>query len=453
MAFRNSGQTTAPSLSASLTADAPGALALAWLFPKTDGPVLPLLAQRGSEAFIGRDEDCAVVLSGSDVSRRHAVLRVEGPHHVLVDLESRNGTWVNGRRVQSVVLAPSDVVRVGGWVGLVSRESGPFGVLACGVFGGQRLREVLAPIELAARSDLPIVLEGETGTGKEVIARAIHEWSGRPGPFVAVNCAALPEALAEGELFGYRRGAFTGADQASLGHFRAAQGGTLLLDEVCDLPLALQAKLLRVLEEREVQPLGEARPSKLDVRVLAAAQSSLSRAVERGQFRADLLARLDGLTATLPPLRERRAELPYLFTRMLVAGAGSRPPEVDARLVERLMLYDWPFNVRELGLLVKRLLVLHGAEGQLKLKHLPARLRGEPSLAAAPVAAVSAAAAVESDLEPPDLERLIDALRASNGNVARAAQSLGISRQRAYRMMQGRAEVDLDALREAGEPP
>jgi two-component system response regulator FlrC len=321
------------------------------------------------------------------------------------------------------------------------------------VFGGQRLREVQAPIERSARSDLPIVLEGETGTGKEVIARAIHEWSGRAGPFVAVNCAALPEALAEGELFGYRRGAFTGAEQASLGHFRAAQGGTLLLDEVCDLPLALQAKLLRVLEEREVQPLGEARPSKLDVRVLAAAQSPLSQAVARGQFRADLLARLDGLTATLPPLRERRAEVPYLFTRVLVAGAGSRPPDVEARLVERLMLHDWPFNVRELGLLVKRLLVLHGAEGQLKSKHLPARLRGEAAAAVARAAAGATAAPKDSEVELPDLERLVEALRASHGNVARAAQTLGISRQRAYRMMQGRSDVDLEALREAGELP
>ena len=453
MASRNSGQTTAPSLSASLTADALGALALAWLFPKTDGPVLPLSGQRGSEALIGRDEDCAVVLSGVDVSRRHALVRVEGPHHVLVDLESRNGTWVNGRRIESVVLGPSDVVRVGGWVGFVTREAGPFGRLAPGVFGGQRLRDVLRPIELAARSDLPIVLEGETGTGKEVVAKAIHEWSGRAGAFVAVNCAALPEALAEGELFGYRRGAFTGAEQANLGHFRAAQGGTLLLDEVCDLPLALQAKLLRVLEEREVQPLGEAKPSKLDVRVLAAAQSSLSQAVERGQFRADLLARLDGLTATLPPLRERRAEVPYLFTRLLVSASGSRPPDVEARLVERLVLHDWPFNVRELGLLVKRLLVLHGAEGQLKAKHLPPRLRGEPVPAAQPVGVDAArdAPPAQAELEPPDLERLVEALRASNGNVARAAQTLGISRQKAYRMMQGRPDVDLDALREVGE--
>lgn len=452
MAIRNSGQTTAPSLSASLTTDVGHPLALAWLFPKTDGPVLPLLGHRGSEAFIGRDEDCAVALSGADVSRRHAVVRVEGPHHVLVDLQSRNGTWVNGRRIESLVLARGDVVRVGGWIAVVGRAPGPLGTLAPGVFGGQLLREALEPIERAARSDLPIVLEGETGTGKEVIARAIHAWSGRSGPFVAVNCAALPEALAEGELFGYRRGAFTGAEQASLGHFRSAQGGTLLLDEVCDLPLPLQAKLLRVLEEREVQPLGEAKPSKIDVRVVTAAQSSLSQAAQRGQFRPDLLARLDGLTQLLPPLRERRAELPYLFTRLLVQGSGARPPDVEARLVERLCLYDWPFNVRELALLVKRLLVLHGTEGQLKVKHLPQRLRGEATQASLP-GSVPTPASAEADLEAPDLASLVEALRASNGNVARAAQTLGISRQRAYRMMQGRPEVDLEALREVGETP
>jgi transcriptional regulator with PAS, ATPase and Fis domain len=433
-----------------------GPMTLAWLFPKTDGPLLPLLGQQRLEASIGRDEACTVVLSGPDVSRRHAVVRVEGPHQVLLDLDSRNGTWVNGRRIDSVILAAGDVLRIGGWVGLVTREPGPFGSLVPGLFGGQRLRDVLAPIELAAPSDLPIVLEGETGTGKEVVARAIHDLSGRKGPFVAVNCAALPEALAEGELFGYRRGAFTGAEHGSPGHFRTAHGGTLLLDEVADLPLPLQAKLLRVLQEREVQPLGEARPSKVDVRVLAAAQSSLSQAVARGQFRADLLARLDGLTATLPPLRERKAEIPYLFTRLLVAGSGARPPEVEARLVERLCLYDWPFNVRELSLLVKRLLVLHGAQGQLKAKHLPARLRGERPEPPAPSASPSRSEPEpepEAELESPDLSSLIEALRASSGNVARAAQALGISRQRAYRMMQGRPEVDLDAMRGVGEAP
>ncbi|HYQ18742.1 MAG TPA: sigma 54-interacting transcriptional regulator [Polyangiaceae bacterium] len=445
MPLRHSGQTTAPSLTAS-RANEPSALSLAWLFPKTDGPTLQLPTARDSELFIGREDDCGCVLPGQDVSRKHAVLRAEGPHSVLVDLGSRNGTWVNGERIKALVLGEGDVLRVGGWVGVVSKTLGALGALAPGLYGGHALREAVGAAERAAQSDLPIVLEGETGTGKEAVSRAIHEWSGRSGPFVAVNCAALPQALAEGELFGYRRGAFTGAEQASAGYFRAAQHGTLLLDEVCELPLSLQAKLLRVIEQREVQPLGEVKPVKLDVRVLAAAQEPLAQAVAQARFRADLFARLDGLSVRLPPLRERRAEIPYLFTRLLVEGSGARPPTPEVRLVERLCLYDWPFNVRELGLLVKRLLVLHGAEPKLLLRHLPERFRAEPAEAASPPTAPVAG-------QLPDLEALLEALRASSGNVARAAQALGISRQRAYRMMQGRADVDLDALREPGSDP
>lgn len=424
------------------------ALSLCWLFPKTDGPSTLLGAAAPAELLIGRDEGCAAQLSGQDVSRRHAAIRTQGPHSVLVDLGSRNGTWVNGRPIKSVVLAAHDVVRVGGWVGVVTLGTVPVGAFAPNLYGGQALGAALEPAERAAQSDLPLIIEGETGTGKEAVSRAIHAWSGRSGPFVAVNCAALPEALAEGELFGYRRGAFTGAEQANLGHFRAAQHGTLLLDEVCELPLALQAKLLRVLEQREVQPLGEPRPTKLDVRVLAAAQGSLAHEVEAGRFRADLFARLDGLTVKLPPLRERRGEVPYLFTRLLVEGSGGRPPQVDARVVERLCLYDWPFNVRELTLLVKRLLVLYGAEPRIKLKHLPERL-----LAGMEPEERGQEEPVRASADPPDFSELLAALRACQGNVARAAQRIGISRQRAYRMMQGRADVDLDALRGAGEVP
>jgi transcriptional regulator of acetoin/glycerol metabolism len=454
MPSRSSGDTTEHSLSASHATERSSPLFLAWLLPQTDGPVLPL-SELSGELDIGRDEHCAASLAGQEVSRRHALVRAQGPHRVLTDLESRNGTWVNGRRVRSVVLACGDVVRVGGWVGVVSRYAGPFGALAPGLFGGEALRRALGAAESAARSDLPIVLEGETGTGKEAVAKAIHAWSGRTGPFAAVNCAALPEALAEGELFGYRRGAFSGADQASPGHFRAAQHGTLLLDEICELTLPLQAKLLRVLEEREVQPLGEARPIKLNVRVLTAAQRSLAEAVARGEFRADLYARLDGLTLKLPPLRQRKAEVPYLFARMLLSGSGARPPAVDPRVVERLCLYDWPFNVRELALVVKRLLVLHGTEPKLKLRHLPERFLGGAGDSAEVQPAEVAPAADDARsapfADPPDLPRLLAALRESGGNVARAAQALGISRQRAYRLMQAHPEVSLAMLRDGAE--
>lgn len=444
MTAKSTGHTTLPS-GASTLGEAPReALLLAWLFPRTDGPIVELGPSSPRQVVLGRDEANDVVLNGEDVSRRHATIQ-RGPIALLNDLKSRNGTFVNGRRVTSAPLANHDVVRIGGWIGVVAEAIGPLGSLTPGLYGGAVLRRALAAAERAATSDLPVVLEGETGTGKEAVARAIHGWSGRTGPFVAVNCAALPEALAEGELFGYRRGAFTGADRANLGYFRAAQGGTLLLDEICDLPLTLQAKLLRVIEQREVHPLGEPSPVRLDVRLLAAAQESLEEAVKQGRFRADLFARLDGVTVRLPPLRERRAEIPYLFSRLVLDHAGGRPPAIDARLVERLCLYDWPFNVRELTLLVKKLLVLHGAEPALRVTHLPERMQPAPEGAparAAPSAAPDPKAGAEVDAAA-----LLAALRASGGNVARAAAALGISRQRAYRLMQGQPEVDLDALR------
>jgi transcriptional regulator of acetoin/glycerol metabolism len=271
-------------------------LALVWLFPLA-GVTSFELAAAGS-LVIGRDEACDVRLRGDGVSRRHALLRRERADQSLVieDQNSRNGVRVNGKLVAAARLATGDVVRLGGCVAVVAAKPGDFAGVMPGLFGGRRLRDAVAPLERAATSDLPVVLEGETGTGKEVVARALHGYSRRSGPFVAVNCAALPEGLAEAELFGYRRGAFTGAERASAGFFRSAEHGTLLLDEVSDLPLPLQAKLLRVLEQREVQPLGEVRPVSVDVRLVVAGQQSLARAVLDGRFRADLLARVEGVT-------------------------------------------------------------------------------------------------------------------------------------------------------------
>jgi len=455
-------------------------LALAWVFPLPDQPSISLDrpldrgAGAASELVIGRDAGCDVRLEGGDISRRHAALRwtEPGAGAVLQDLGSRNGVRINGRAVPQGALAAGDVVRVGGWIGVVTAHAhaGPLAEIAPGLHGGAALARAVEPLRLAAPSDLPIVLEGETGTGKEVVSRAIHAWSGRGGPFVAVNCAALPEALAEGELFGYRKGAFTGADRASPGVFRSAEGGTLLLDEVSDLSLALQAKLLRVLEQREVQPLGETRPVPIDVRIIVAGQLSLLDASRAGRFRPDLLARLEGMTVRLPPLRDRREDVAPLFSLLLrnIAGAGL-VPAVNGELVERLCLYDWPFNVRELVQLVRRLLVLRAKETTLRAEHLPERIGqqvaaaqaeavagpgGEP---AAPAAASRPAPARSSRTrrrvpaaELPDVPALVAALRVAGGNVTRAAALLGITRQRAYRLMDSNA-VDLDALRSSDD--
>jgi DNA-binding NtrC family response regulator len=264
---------------------------------------------------------------------------------------------------------------------------------------------------------------------------------------LAVNCAALPEGLAEAELFGYRRGAFTGADRPSPGFFRSADQGTLLLDEIFDLPLAVQAKLLRVLEQREVQPLGEARPVPVNVRVLVAGQQSLLDAVRERRFRADLLARLDGLTVRLPPLRERREDVPALFQRLWrdVAGAETK---LESDFVERLCIHDWPLNVRELVLLARRLQVFCAKEASLRARHLPERI-GESSGDASPVALASSPARPASPAaagERVELPELLSALRTCKGNVARASALLGITRQRAYRLIE-EGDVDLEELR------
>ncbi|HSS40654.1 MAG TPA: sigma 54-interacting transcriptional regulator [Polyangia bacterium] len=420
-------------------------LSIAWRFPHSSAPPIALRRASGEEITIGRDPGCSAQLSGPDVSRRHAVVRPgPGALTTIADVGSRNGIRVNGRQTTQAQLGDQDVVRVGGWLGVVTAAPDDVAEIAPGFWGGGTLIEALAPVRQIAPTDLPIIVEGETGTGKERVAEALHRWSGRKGPFLAVNCAALPEALAEAELFGYRRGAFTGADRASPGFFRSAEQGTLLLDEVSDLPLGVQAKLLRVLEEREVQPLGEARPVAVDVRVVVAGQQPLMESVRAGRFRGDLLARLDGLTVRLPPLRCRREDVLPLFSRLLDVASAGRVPATDTDVAERLCVYDWPFNVRELGLLARRLVAVHGPGATLRLSHLPTSMLEAGS---APAVTVPQAGA-----DPIQLPALVAALRAAGGNVARAAAVLGISRQRAYRLMEGQG-VDLETIRGERDRP
>jgi transcriptional regulator with PAS, ATPase and Fis domain len=426
-------------------------LAIRWVFPTSRGLLTHLSDER---IVLGRDDDCQVKLLGKECSRHHAEIRRDGPLHIVKDLGSRNGIFVNGAKVQESPIAPGQVLRMGEWIGIVIQVSPDaadpepvFDLLAANLAGGPVLRPILEQAKKAASSALPTVILGETGTGKEGVAHAMHEWSGRKGPFVAVNCATLVPTLAEAELFGYRKGAFTGADRSSPGFFRAAQGGTLLLDEVTDLPEPVQAKFLRALEQREISPLGESAPVRIDVRVLAATQIPLAKVVDEHRFRADLCARLNGLTIRLPPLRERRQEIAFLFLHLLRLHAGGRPPDVEPRLVEQLCLHDWPFNVRELDLLARRLLVLHGHEELLRRSHLPEDIlnppaKGEP--VPAPAAAVGSGAVSAAPNTPEshrarrerELSLLTEALRAHKGSVARAAAAVGISRQRAYRLME-----------------
>jgi transcriptional regulator with PAS, ATPase and Fis domain len=419
------------------------------VFPSSDGSITRL--EVGTTLF-GRDATCAGCLPSASVSRTHAEIRW-APRSVpmLRDLDSTNGVFVNGRRVKQAPLKTRDVLRIGDFIGVLvalpadGSTAWTFQEVSKGYWAGPALLAALAPARLVAATDLPVIIQGETGAGKEGAAHAIAAWSGRAGPFVAVNCAALPEALAEGELFGYRKGAFSGAERAHAGFLRAAEGGTLLLDEIADLSLPIQAKLLRAVEQREVVPLGESKPVAIDVRFLAATQSPLRKAVDEKRFRGDLLARLDGLTITIPPLRERVEDVPFLFAKIVEQHRGrTAPPRLDPKLVERLCTHDWPFNVRELALLARRLLALHPDAAVLDHGALAER--------PAPETGPREDAEAEEGASPdPDPAAILAALRAERGNVKQTAAALGISRGRLYRLMEKIGSVDLEGIRQSDD--
>jgi two-component system response regulator FlrC len=305
----------------------------------------------------------------------------------------------------------------------------------------QRMTALLVDIRRAAATTATILLCGESGTGKEVVARAIHGWSPRArGPFVALNCAALPESLVEAELFGHERGAFTDAKVSRPGVIERAQGGTLLLDEIGEMPLAVQAKLLRVLEDRSVTRIGGGEARTVDVRFVAASNRPLRTLVRDGRFREDLLFRLAVVSFALPPLRERPGDIPLLARHFLVRYAAEYDApvrELDASAIERLLGHSWPGNVRELENVIQRAVILAGGES-LKGSHLVI----EDSLPAAPKRLAG------RPWDEVERELILNTLRQVGGNREKAARLLGMSvrtirnRLREYRL----ADVDLGAL-------
>jgi DNA-binding NtrC family response regulator len=396
-------------------------------------------------AVLGRSDDCAIRISGSAVSRRHSRIERDGRLWLLRDLDSRNGTFVNGEKRALSPLSPQDTLRVGDWVGVVCRvlngakDSGAlFKQLTPELLLSLPTLEQLPALESLAGSDISVIIEGETGTGKEVVARAIHQLSGRQGALVAVNCAAIPEALAEAELFGHRKGAFTGAVEAATGHIASAAKGSLFLDEVVDLPLAMQSKLLRVLETRAVTPVGTSQSIEVDFRLITASQEPLETLVTTGEFRADLYARLNGAELKLPPLRARRQEVFRLLCHAMTRLPGPAP-RFDSRVIERLCIYAWPYNVRELCQLGRLL----RASGQVSftLEDLPQRfLDPSPSdetQTAGHVAGEPLSSRRDAWLarHAAELDRLKRALHACAGNVSEAARQAGIPRHRARRLL------------------
>jgi DNA-binding NtrC family response regulator len=292
---------------------------------------------------------------------------------------------------------------------------------------------VRALLELVARvadTDSTILVTGESGTGKEVLARVIHATSARAArPFVALNCAAIPESLMESELFGHVRGAFTGAVSNHRGRFAEAEGGTLFLDEIAELAAPLQAKLLRVLQEREYSPVGESRSVHADVRIVAATNADLERAVADGRFRADLFYRLNVIALEVPPLRRRPADIPVLADHLLGRLNHRLRRRVDgftAEALECLVRYGWPGNVRELENVIERAVAIRG-EGRITLADLPPRLTA-PAAPAVPAALPAAGLDLKHALEDAE-ERLIrQALEQTGGNKNQAAARLGMNR-------------------------
>ncbi|WP_437302166.1 sigma 54-interacting transcriptional regulator [Sorangium sp. So ce388] len=387
------------------------------------------------------------------VSSRHARITRDGGRLRLEDLGSTNGTFVNGVARKSAPLAEGDLIELGHTFFLFREVAapdedpgdaapGPGQPLGLATFS-PALAERFAALRAVAPANIPVVLQGESGTGKEVIARALHALSGRPGPFVAINCGALPDSLIESELFGHRKGAFSGAAEDRPGLVRAADKGTLFLDEIGDLPATSQTAFLRVLQESEVVAVGATRPVKVDLRVVVATHRDLPAMVEGGDFRGDLFARLSGFVLELPPLRKRREDLGLLIAALLRRAAPDRAADIamSCEAARALLLREWRLNVRELEKCLATAIVLAGS-GRVELDHLPPpagmtrtptelpRLDaqpGEPQRPAAP------AAEDQERREEARREALIRLFREHRGNVSAVARAMGKGRTQIHR--------------------
>jgi sigma-54 dependent transcriptional regulator, acetoin dehydrogenase operon transcriptional activator AcoR len=390
------------------------------------------------------------------MSSEHARLTRSAAGWMLDDLGSKNGCIVNGALTRRVLLGHGDAIELGHTF-FLHRETpvppdalpdmaagelpAPTPTLATFVASLERGHTSLARI---ARTPVAVVLLGETGTGKEVVARALHELSGRTGPFVAVNCGALPETLIEAELFGHRRGAFSGAVSDRAGLIRSADRGTLFLDEIGELPAESQVAFLRVLQEHEVVPVGDDRPVKVDARLCAATHRDLDALVERRQFRRDLYARLFGLVLELPPLRDRIEDLGILLSALLDRMSGGSEVRFAPAAMRAFVHHDWPLNVRELEKCLVAALAL-AASQTVELEHLPPALRRPRApRARAAVAARDADPLTADDVDLRD--QLIELLTVHEGNVTAVARALRKGRMQIHRWAK-RFAIDLEAFR------
>jgi transcriptional regulator with GAF, ATPase, and Fis domain len=360
-----------------------------------------------------------------------------GGRWILEDLGSKNGTWIDGESIQQHTLDDGDILELGHTMIVFRLIGGEYpdlddwpAVSAPGLATtSPALAERLADVVRVAPSQVPVMIGGETGTGKELVARAVHALSGRKGAFVAVNCGALAANLLEAELFGHKKGAFTGAGDERVGLVRSADGGTLFLDEIGELPAAAQSALLRVLQEGEVVPIGADRPVRVDVRLVSATLRDLDDEVTQGRFRGDLLGRLLGVSVTLPALRDRCEDLGLIAAMLLERIApGVRPTQIAPDAIRALYAHQWPRNIRELERALAAACTLAG--DCIELAHLPPAIQ-----ASAPPARVTPPPSALSEDERRLRDELAAALLRNGGNVSSVARELGKDRTQIRRWM------------------
>jgi DNA-binding NtrC family response regulator len=394
-----------------------------------------------------------VLVEDRAASRHHFEIQYTERGYLLVDLNSTNGTFLDGRRIERAYLSPSSQIRAGSSVITfapideeVTIEPDREGEL-CGMVGQSvKMRQIFGLIKRIAPMDVSVIIQGETGTGKELVARAIHELSMRSrGPMVVLDCGAIPPNLIESELFGHEKGAFTGAVSSRPGAFERAAGGTIFLDELGELRLDLQPKLLRVLENREVRRVGGNDVIEVDCRVVAATNRDLVKEIAAGNFREDLYFRLSVIHIHLPPLRQRRDDIPYILKRALAE------PEVVERhgrkrfspeALSLLMAYAWQGNVRELVNVLSHVLTFSEGE-EILPAHLPPRVRGQAREGPLPFNEhLSFKDAKEQLLENFEREYITSVLARCEGNLSRAARESGLHRKSIERLVK---KYQLDA--------
>jgi transcriptional regulator with PAS, ATPase and Fis domain len=384
---------------------------------------------------VGTGETADLRLTDPTVSREHLRLSLTPRGVELKDEGSKNGTWIGGLRIKETLVTAPIALMIGQSSLQLSIESGPLDLPlsdearfgnAVGV--SARMRNVFALLERASGSDVTLLLEGESGVGKEVLARAVHDRSARgQGPFVTIDCSAIPAALMESELFGHEKGAFTGATSAASGVMARAEGGTIFLDEIGELPLELQPKLLRVLEQHEIRSVGSASARPLDARVIAATNRRLAEAVRAGEFRQDLFYRLAVARVTIPPLRDRPEDVVPIARALLSSAMGDIDTELPKDFASMLTAYHWPGNVRELRNVIERYLHLGVREAEV--------LFDSERLPDAHYLHLPYAEARQHALEAFERAYVPRAMARGNGVVARAAELSGVGLASFYRLL------------------